>query len=210
MRPDCRSRALLWRRGHVRLLRRVQHVRLVPLRRSASAFDNAAISVQRTVNHLCDSRTAPLASSASCQVLRTNIEAIDYRRLIVRGRTVARLLIAVIACGIAATSAAHEPQFSVGRLCQILDHCQSPSRYASRPFLAPPAVYELTLGEVQRVCRAPRRLFGGAPASNIMGCSHFVGTRCVVYVPKDVRAVLPELYDLILAHELAHCRGWTH
>jgi hypothetical protein len=29
-------------------------------------------------------------------------------------------------------------------------------------------------------------------------------------VPSDVKAISAELYDVILRHELGHCRGWHH
>jgi hypothetical protein len=31
-----------------------------------------------------------------------------------------------------------------------------------------------------------------------------------VHVPADLQSQLPDLYRLIVAHELGHCRGWVH
>jgi hypothetical protein len=32
----------------------------------------------------------------------------------------------------------------------------------------------------------------------------------VVHVPGDLKVAVPELYEVVVQHELAHCRGWVH
>ena len=122
-------------------------------------------------------------------------------------------LVAIVVMATAAHAA--NPQFSKAQLCQVVQPCEAPARYASGPFLATPVVRQVSLPEVQAICggRALRPFFGARAASmgtGIMGCARFDGSACVVHVPKDVKAAIPDLYDVILRHELAHCRGWVH
>jgi hypothetical protein len=122
---------------------------------------------------------------------------------------------------------AAKPQFSTATLCQVLEPCQPPARYASGAFLAPPVVREITLRQVQSACSGYRAFLGdrpyqgaepvqaalaggGALGFGIMGCAQLTGSSCIVHVPRDLKAELPELFELVLAHELGHCRGWRH
>jgi hypothetical protein len=131
--------------------------------------------------------------------------------------------------GMASAAGAHA-SFTTAELCQILQPCQPPARFASGPFVVPPVIEKVTLRQVQSIC-------GGGPSSasrdkqgdlgpetvqaalasaassfhsEIMGCAQLQATRCVVHVPADLQSQLPDLYRLIVAHELGHCRGWVH
>lgn len=119
----------------------------------------------------------------------------------------------------AVTAQAKRAQFSTATMCEVLRPCMPPPQYAKGPFLERLKVVSVTLRQVQSICGG-----GGASADRtsavvgsegtfnfgIMGCAQLTGTTCVVHVPSDVKAKLPELYALILAHELGHCRGWVH
>lgn len=122
---------------------------------------------------------------------------------------------------------AAKPEFSIEMMCAVLQPCQPPARYASGPFLAPPVVREITLRQVQSACGGYRAFLGdrtfqgadtvqaalaggGALGPGIMGCAQLTGSSCIVHVPGNLKTELPELFELVLAHELAHCRGWRH
>jgi hypothetical protein len=95
--------------------------------------------------------------------------------------------------------------------CAVMQYCRIPARYRNGPFLAKPVIREVSLVEVKRGCSA-----GGDVASKgilseyILGCARIVGANCVIYVPKEVRTISSEIFDMVLEHELAHCRGWVH
>ncbi len=120
-------------------------------------------------------------------------------------------LLAALLLAPAATLAppcAHAATFSKQQLCMVLQPCEPPAKFASGPFLAKPVIREVSLRDIQRICGA-----GSAHAAangDIMGCARLEPTECIVHVPKDVKAAVPELYDVVLRHELAHCRGWVH
>jgi hypothetical protein len=128
----------------------------------------------------------------------------------------------LVVAGVLLASAAHAATFSKVQLCQVLQPCEPPAKFASGPFLETPVIRKVSLREVQTACGGRYRPFlgdrGVATATanadsgfpGIMGCAQFVGSACVVHVPRDIEAAVPELYALILAHELAHCRGWVH
>jgi hypothetical protein len=128
-----------------------------------------------------------------------------------------------------ASAAATRAAFTTAELCQILQPCQPPARFASGPFLEPPVIEKVTLRQVQSICGGGYSAFLGKQRdlgpetvqaalasaassfhSEIMGCAQLQTTRCVVHVPADLQAQLPDLYKLIVAHELGHCRGWVH
>lgn len=114
--------------------------------------------------------------------------------------------------------------YSTEQLCQILQPCQAPPQYASGPYLAKPIVRRVSLQQVQSICgggyaaflgkRARPKSIQAAVASGggfgTLGCAQLNATECIVHVPSDLSAVLPQLFRLVLAHELAHCRGWVH
>ena len=127
------------------------------------------------------------------------------------------------------TANAKKARFSVDTMCAALQPCQPPAKYASGPFLKPPQVVHVTLRKVQRICGRGliaylgEDAFAGGPGTiqaitasggnfgpNIMGCAQLTSANCVVHVPSEFKSDVPELYDLVLAHELAHCRGWVH
>ena len=100
-----------------------------------------------------------------------------------------------------------------------------PAQYASGPFRAKPVIRHLPLKQVKNVCgsgyarflkpRAPARnetvqAAGMANADFALGCARLTASECIVHLPSDVRTALPALYRVLLAHELAHCRGWVH
>lgn len=119
---------------------------------------------------------------------------------------------------------AHAQKYSTAQLCEILQPCQAPARYSSGPYLAKPVIQQVSLKQLQRVCgggssrflgpRAGHETVQAAVSANrdfdTLGCAQLTPSACIVHVPSDLRAVLPGLYRLVLAHELAHCRGWVH
>ena len=105
------------------------------------------------------------------------------------------------------------PMYSKPELCKILEPCEPPVQYASGPFLAPPVIRDVPLQEIQADCGGGYRAFLGDGARNvpgIMGCAQFADGLCIVHLPSDIKAAVPELYDVVRRHELAHCRGWVH
>jgi hypothetical protein len=120
--------------------------------------------------------------------------------------------------------------FSTAELCQVLQPCQPPAKFASGPFLEPVVIRKVTLRQIQAICGGARtaalhdhdhdtgaeRIHAAMAAGalgrgvEIMGCAQLQPASCVVHVPAALKAQLPELYALILAHELGHCRGWVH
>ena len=123
---------------------------------------------------------------------------------------------------------ATKARFSTETLCEILQPCQPPAQYARGAYLAKPVVQHVTLRQLQAICGGGYAAFlgdkvkqrpvsvqaalasGDAADLGILGCTDLNAASCIVSVPSDVRAQLPDLYRLILAHELAHCRGWVH
>jgi hypothetical protein len=138
------------------------------------------------------------------------------------------LLIASLASLLPAAAPAAQGRFSSQTLCEILQPCRPPPAYASGAFLAKPVIHHVTLRQLQSICGGGYAAFLGDKANNrpvslqaamasgqaadfgILGCAALDTTACVVHLPGDVKATLPELYGLVLAHELAHCRGWVH
>lgn len=135
------------------------------------------------------------------------------------------ILFAFLAAFFLASPGVHaaKSQFSTATLCQVLMPCQPPAPYATGPYIAPPVLREVTLRQVQSVCGGYRAFLGAATPSvqaamagggafgfDILGCAQLTASSCVVHVPRDLKVELPELFDLILAHELGHCRGWRH
>lgn len=128
----------------------------------------------------------------------------------------------------AALAQADKPKFSTATLCEILQPCQPPAQYASGAYLAKPVVRNVTLRELQGICGGGYAAFlgdkmkrrevslqaamasGQAADFGILGCAALDTASCVVHVPSDVKTALPDLYRLVLSHELAHCRGWVH
>ena len=124
-----------------------------------------------------------------------------------------KVLLVLLAVAAATPVAAQAgPIYSKPELCKILEPCEAPAQYASGPFLAPPVIHDVPLEEIQVVCGNGYRAFLGDRASvpGIMGCAQFADGLCIVHLPSDVKAAVPELYDVVRRHELAHCRGWVH
>jgi hypothetical protein len=121
-------------------------------------------------------------------------------------------------------AATQAQKYSTTQLCEILQPCEAPARYASGPYLAKPAIRHVSLKQIQGICGSAYSRFLGprtghetvqaAVSANAgfgtLGCAQLTASACIVHVPSDLRAVLPDLYRLVLAHELAHCRGWVH
>lgn len=91
-------------------------------------------------------------------------------------------------------------------LCELLQPCRAPAQYASGAFVAKPVVREVGMEVVRSRCNDTHVAAG----EGALGCASFESGACVVLVPKDVKAISPELFRLIVEHELAHCRGWVH
>lgn len=95
---------------------------------------------------------------------------------------------------------------SASDLCMLLQPCKAPARYASGAYIAKPEVREVSMQTVSQYCN-DTHVAAGAGA---LGCATIEGGTCLVLVPKEVRAISPQLFKLIVEHELAHCRGWVH
>ena len=127
------------------------------------------------------------------------------------------LLIALGLIFVSGSAFAMQSQSQRNELCQIMEPCLPPAQYASGPFLAKPVIVNVTLRQVQSICGGGARAFLGDRMTrtggndySIFGCAQLQPTTCIVHVPSDVKAISPELYDVILQHELGHCRGWHH
>jgi hypothetical protein len=121
------------------------------------------------------------------------------------------LMLAVPSAAVAMQSQSHRNE-----LCQIMQPCMPPPAYASGPFLAEPVIVNVSMRQIQKICGGGARAFLGdhvnaaGSSYSIFGCAKLEGTKCIVHVPSDVRAISADLYDVILEHELGHCRGWRH
>jgi hypothetical protein len=142
---------------------------------------------------------------------------------------VKRLLL-IVGLGLLVSTSAHaaKARFSTSNLCELLLPCLPPAQFANGAFLAKPVIQNVTLSQLQTVCgggyaallgdKAKQRQVslqaamasGDAADFGILGCTDLNAVSCVVNVPGEVKAELPELYRLVLTHELAHCRGWVH
>ena len=123
------------------------------------------------------------------------------------GRTL--VSVAMILCSLPAV-AANTPrtEFSTATMCAALQPCVAPAEYSSGAFLDKPIIKLVTMRQIQVICGS-----GGEHASSgdgVMGCAQLTGTACIVHLPSELKAQIPELYRLVLTHELAHCRGWVH
>ena len=102
-------------------------------------------------------------------------------------------------------------RFSKAVMCQALGHtCEAPARYRSGPFLEPPRIVSVSMQRIQAICVGEVSAASGSifPYS-VMGCAQLTGSGCMVHVSNSLKEVAG-LYELVLAHELAHCRGWRH
>lgn len=116
------------------------------------------------------------------------------------------VLLVSLALALPIAAQAKTKKFSMTTICAVLMPCQPPPRYASGPFLEKPVIELVTLREIQTICGD----YGARGDEGILGCAGLTPTSCIVHVPSDVKAGLPEVFRVILAHELAHCRGWVH
>jgi hypothetical protein len=141
-----------------------------------------------------------------------------------------KFLLLIVSLGLMtpALAQAQTSRFSTATLCEIVVPCQPPAEYASGAFLAKAVVRHVPLRQIQIICGGGYAAFLGEKAKQrplslqaaiasgqaadfgILGCADLNATTCVVHVPSDVKLALPELFRLVLAHELAHCRGWVH
>jgi hypothetical protein len=108
------------------------------------------------------------------------------------------------------TADAMKSRFSTAELCQILQPCQPPAQYARGPFVAKPVVLQVSLREVQSICGGGGDQAAAGFPYGIFGCAQITESSCIVHVPRELKAEIPELYAQVLAHELGHCRGWVH
>ena len=118
----------------------------------------------------------------------------------------------------------HKARYSTETLCEIVQPCLPPAQYARGPFLARPAIKLMSLERIQSACADGFAMRGTLPESarsvqaavsmgadlGTLGCAQVQATQCEVFLPSDLRRVLPQLYSLVLTHELGHCRGWVH
>jgi hypothetical protein len=88
--------------------------------------------------------------------------------------------------------------------CLGLPTCQPPAKYASGPFLQKPIIRIVSARDLQSICQYAI----GAQGDTILGCAEMTGTTCLVRIAKEVRQA--GLYETVVNHELAHCRGWRY
>jgi hypothetical protein len=124
----------------------------------------------------------------------------------------AALLTAALALLPAGPAMAMKPHFTKAEMCQVIYPCEPPVNYRSGPFLAPPHIVAVTMPRIQAICGGgeERAARGSAFPYDIMACAQVTPTSCVIHISNGLRAASPELYALVLAHELGHCRGWVH
>ena len=104
-----------------------------------------------------------------------------------------------------------EAAFAGPDLCQLLAPCNVPSKFRSGPFLAPPMIHEVKLRQIQTICAGRNKSDAQSGSDGqFLGCAQLTAKRCEVHVPVDVKVISEELFSKVLAHELAHCRGWVH
>jgi hypothetical protein len=111
----------------------------------------------------------------------------------------------VLASASLAGGVAHA-EFAHDTICQILQPCDPPAQYSSGPFLAQPVIMDMDQHEMALTCNGSAH---GA-AGGALGCATFKQGYCIVTMSRDIKETLPELYQVILQHELGHCRGWVH
>lgn len=90
--------------------------------------------------------------------------------------------------------------------CLGVPTCLPPAKYASGPFLQPPVIRLVRARDLQSICANGI----GAPGDTIVGCSEMTETTCLVRIAREARLGSGSLYQAVLNHELAHCRGWRH
>jgi len=108
-------------------------------------------------------------------------------------------------------SLASQSRFTKAELCQVLYPCEPPTRYRSGRFVKQPRIVDVSMRQVEAICagRVSHARNGDFPYT-VMGCAELTGTECIVHISTSLKTVSPLLYDLVLAHELGHCRGWRH
>ena len=134
----------------------------------------------------------------------------------------------VVVCASTGNTSASAAAYAAraGVLCAVLLPCLPPTRYTRGPFVEPPTIERVSLATIQQACSTGENIvlsptskktpriqqalgnFGGG--LSIMGCALITNTSCIVHVPSDVEKVIPRLYDIVVEHELGHCRGWVH
>jgi len=122
-----------------------------------------------------------------------------------------KIVLALIVA-LALPASAHASQrFSVDEICKILVPCLPPAKYDHGPFVEPPLIVDVTLSQIQSICsNGNEGVVEEGSLPSIMGCAEFEDGKCVVHVPADIETTIPDLYNVVLRHELGHCRGWTH
>jgi len=131
------------------------------------------------------------------------------RRVSMRVIVVVALVAAGGIAGVAPNSA--YAKVTKREFCAVMQYCRIPARYRKGGFLAKPVIREVSLSEVREGCSTTTEVSRkGILADYILGCARIVGANCFIYVPKDVRTISDEIFEMVLEHELAHCRGWVH
>jgi hypothetical protein len=118
---------------------------------------------------------------------------------------------ALLAIGLVAGIAADAGHAKVKKrdFCAATQYCRIPAQFQRGPFLAKPLLREVSLREIQKRCSGHSMVPFGV-ANPVVGCARLQSENCVVYLPKEVRAISEEMFAMVLEHELAHCRGWVH
>lgn len=95
--------------------------------------------------------------------------------------------------------------------CSVMQYCRIPLRYRKGPFLAKPVIREVSVSEVRKGCSTNAEgASKGILDDYVLGCARIVDEECVIYVPTEARMISDEIFDMVIEHELAHCRGWVH
>src|SRR6185503_18746319 len=118
-----------------------------------------------------------------------------------RFQMIRRILVSLAFLATASAVQAHD-----GTACLGLPTCQPPSKYTSGPFLQRPIIRIVSGRALQSICANGV----GASGDTIVGCAEMTGTTCVIRIAKEARQAGASLYNAVLNHELAHCRGWRH
>jgi hypothetical protein len=102
-------------------------------------------------------------------------------------------------------------KLSKREFCAVAEYCRIPVQFRRGPFLAQPLLREMPIREIQKNCSRDGHAAGPFGVNSpVIGCAKFQDTNCVVYLPKEVRDLSKDIFDMVVEHELAHCRGWTH
>ena len=134
------------------------------------------------------------------------------------GRMSALLAAAVVLTAASVDTHAAGLRTSTAELCEMLVPCQPPAQFARGPYLGTPVIRHVGMRHIETICGfsgyeaflGRRTIHTAGSGGDVLGCTEITGGSCIVHLPSELRARLPALYRLVLAHEMGHCRGWVH